>query len=328
MKLRFALAVLTVLLVFRAAAGFAQPVDAQNYPNRPVHVIVPWPPGGGTDIFARAISEKLQQSLGQPFPVENRPGVAGNLGAAIVARSPPDGYTIMIATITLATSPALYKSLDYNAIKDFAGITLIAGVPHMLVVNPALPAKNVKELIALAMQKPGKLTYASAGVGSPFQIAAELFKQSAGVDILHVPYKGGGPAVADVIGDHVDMTFANLLAVLPQARAGLVRALAVTSAKRSSAAPDIPTIAEAGLPGYEFTSWFGALAPAGTPPGIVKKLNVAIVNALRSPEVSAQLSEQGADIIASSPEEFDSFLRSQTRKWQKVIKGAGIQPER
>ena len=250
------------------------------------------------------------------------------MGAAIVARSPPDGYTIMIATITLATSPALYKSLDYNAIKDFAGITLIAGVPHMLVVNPALPAKNVKELIALAKQKPGKLTYASAGVGSPFQIAAELFKQSAVVDILHVPYKGGGPAVADVIGDHVDMTFANLLAVLPQARAGQVRALAVTSAKRSSAAPDIPTIAEAGLPGYEFTSWFGALAPAGTPPGIVKKLNVAIVNALRSPEVSAQLSEQGADIIASSPEEFDSFLGSQTRKWQKVIKAAGIQPER
>lgn len=326
MKLRFVLTV-TVLLMFQAAASLAQPVDVQNYPNRPVHIIVPWPPGGGTDIFARAISEKLQQSLGQPFPVENRPGVAGNLGAAIVARSPPDGYTIMIATITLATSPALYKSLDYNAIKDFAGITLIAGVPHMLVVNPALPAKNVKELITLAKQKPGKLTYASAGVGSPFQIAAELFKQSAGVDILHVPYKGGGPAVADVIGDHVDMTFANLLAVLPQARAGRVRALAVTSAKRSAAAPDIPTIAESGLPGYEFTSWFGALAPAGTPPGIVKKLNDAIVKALRSPRVSAQLSEQGADIIASSPEEFDVFLKSETKKWQKVIKAAGIQPE-
>ncbi len=326
MKLRFVL--LTVLLLMvGAAASLAQPVDVQSYPNRPVHIIVPWPPGGGTDIFARAISEKLQQSLGQPFPVENRPGVAGNLGAAIVARSVPDGYTIMIATITLATSPALYKSLDYNAIKDFAGITLIAGVPHMLVVNPALPAKNVKELIALAKQKPGKLTYASAGVGSPFQIAAELFKQSAEVDILHVPYRGGGPAVAAVIGDHVDMTFANLLAVLPQARAGQVRALAVTSAKRSSAAPDVPAIAESGLPGYEFTSWFGALAPAGTPPGIVKKLNVAIVKALRSPEVSVQLSEQGADIIASSPEEFDAFLKSETKKWQKVIKAAGIQPE-
>lgn len=326
MKLRFLL-LIVLLLAVGAQDGRAQPVDVRNYPDRPVRVIVPWPPGGGTDIFARAISEKLQQSLGQPFPVENRPGVAGNLGAAMVARSAPDGYTITIATITLATSPALYKSLDYNAIKDFAGITLIAGVPHMLVVNPALPVKNVKELIALAKQKPGKLTYASAGVGSPFQMAAELFKQSAGVDILHIPYKGGGPAVADVIGDHVDMTFANLLAVLPQARSGLVRALAVTSAKRSSAAPDIPTIAESGLPGYEFTSWFGALAPAGTPPGIVKKLNVAIVNALRSPEVSTQLSEQGADIIAGSPEEFDSFLRRETTKWQKVIKAAGIKPE-
>ena len=323
MKLRF---VLALLFLFQVAA-LAQPADVQNYPDRPVRIIVPWPPGGGTDIFARAISEKLQQSLGQPFPVENRPGVAGNLGAAIAARSAPDGYTIMIATITLATSPALYKSLDYNAIKDFAGITLIAGVPHMLVVNPALPVKNVKELIALAKQKPGKLTYASAGVGSPFQIAAELFKQSAGVDILHVPYKGGGPAVADVIGDHVDMTFANLLAVLPQARAGQVRALAVTSAKRSNAAADIPTIAESGLPGYEFTSWFGALAPAGTPPTIIKKLNVAIVGALKSPEVSTQLSEQGADLIASSSEYFDAFLKSETQKWQKVIKAAGIKPE-
>lgn len=323
MKLRLALVVLSLF----QAATLAYPANAQNYPDRPVRIIVPWPPGGGTDIFARAISEKLQQSLGQPFPVENRPGVAGNLGAAMAARSAPDGYTIMIATITLATSPALYKSLDYDPIKNLAGITLIAGVPHMLVVNPALPVKNVKELIALARQKPGKLTYASAGVGSPFQIAAELFKQSAGVDILHVPYKGGGPAVTDVIGDHVDMTFANLLAVLPQARAEQVRALAVTSAKRSSAAPDIPTIAESGLPGYQFTSWFGALAPAGTPPAIIKKLNAAIVEALKSPQVSTQLSEQGADLIASSPEEFDTFLKGETEKWQKVIKAAGIKPE-
>lgn len=197
----------------------------------------------------------------------------------------------------------------------------------MLVVNPAVPAQNVKELIALTKQKPGKLTYSSAGVGSPFQIAAELFKQSAGVDILHVPYKGGGPAVADVIGDHVDMTFANLLAVLPQARAGEVRALAVTSAKRSTAAPDIPTIAESGLPDYQFTSWFGALAPANTPPAIVEKLNREIVKALKSPGVSAQLSDQGAELIASSPQDFDAFLKSETSKWQKVIKAAGIQPE-
>lgn len=321
MKIRLAI---MALLLMQVSGALTRIANAQDYPRRPVRIIVPWPPGGGTDIFARAIGEKLHEYLGEPFPVENRPGVAGNIGATAVARSAPDGYTIMIATITLATNPALYTSLDFDATKDLDGITLIAGVPHMLVVNPAVPAKNVKELIALAKQKPGKLTYASAGVGSPFQIAAELFKQKAGVNILHIPYKGGGPAVADVIGDHVNMTFANLLAVLPQVKAGRVRALAVTSAKRSSAAPDIPTMAEAGLPGYDFTSWFGAFAPAGTPRPIVNKLNAAIVKALKAPEVSAQLSQQGADLVASSPEEFDAYLKSETEKWSKVIKAAGI----
>jgi tripartite-type tricarboxylate transporter receptor subunit TctC len=321
MKIRVAL---LALLLLHVSGALAQPANVQDYPKRPVRIIVPWPPGGGTDVFARAIGEKLHEYLGQPFPVENRPGVAGNIGATAVARSAPDGYTIMIATITLATNPALYTSLDFDATKDLAGITLIAGVPHMLVVNPAVPAKTVRELIALAKQKPGKLTYASAGVGSPFQIAAELFKQKAGVNILHIPYKGGGPAVADVIGDHVDMTFANLLAVLPQAKAGRVRALAVTSAKRSNAAPDIPTMAEVGLPGYDFTSWFGAFAPAGTPQPIIIKLNAAIVKALKSPEVSAQLSQQGADLVASSPKELDAYLKSETEKWSKVIKAAGI----
>ncbi|HZP79205.1 MAG TPA: tripartite tricarboxylate transporter substrate binding protein [Pseudolabrys sp.] len=324
MKARLALVALVAVLLLHAGAALAQS-PAANYPNRPVRVIVPWPPGGGTDIFARAIAQKLQESLGQPFPVENRPGVAGNLGATLVAKAAPDGYTIVIATITLATNPALYKTLEFDATKDLAGITLIAGVPHMLVVNPSLPVHNVKELIALARQKPGKLTYASAGVGSPFQIAAELFKQSAGVNILHVPYKGGGPAVADVIGDHVDMTFANLMAVLPQARAGQVRALGVTSAKRSPAAPDVPTIAEQGLPGYDFTSWFGALAPAGTPQPIIDKLNAEIVKALKTPEISKQLSSQGADLVASTPQAFDAYLKSETAKWSKVIKSAGIQ---
>jgi tripartite-type tricarboxylate transporter receptor subunit TctC len=313
------------LLLLQVVAAHGQSDPAKNYPERPVRFIVPWPSGGGTDVFARVISDKLHQSLGQPFVVENRPGASGNIGASFVARSAPDGYTIMIGTITLATNPALYKSLDFDAIKDLATITLVAGVPHMLVVNPSLPVKNVKELIALAKSKPGKLSYASAGVGSPFQIAGELFKESAGVDILHVPYKGGGPAVADVIGNHVDMTFANLVAVLPQAKSKQVRALAVTSAKRSSAAPDVPTVAEAGLPGYEFTSWFGVLAPAGTPPSIIKKLNTEIVKALHSPEVSAQLSAQGADLIADTPEAFDAFLKSETAKWAKVIVAAGIQ---
>ena len=316
---------IVALLLLHAATAYAQSDGAKNYPDRPVRLIVPWPAGGGTDIFARAISEKLRQSLGQPFLVENRPGASGNNGASTVVRAAPDGYTIMIGTITLATNPALYKSLDFDATKDLATVTLVAGVPHMLVVNPSIPAKNVKELIALVKREPGKKSYASAGVGSPFQIAAELFKETAGVDILHVPYKGGAPAVADVIGNHVDMTFANLVAVLPQAKSGQVRALAVTSAQRSSAAPDVPTIAEAGLPGYEFTSWFGVLAPAGTPPGIIKKLNAEIVKALRSPEISTRLSAEGADLIAGTPEEFNSFLKSETAKWAKVIRAAGIQ---
>ena len=316
---------LVFILMFQTITVFAQSNEAKNYPERPVRLVVPWPAGGGTDIFARAISEKLQQSLGQPFLVENRPGASGNIGASAVAKSTPDGYTIMIGTITLATNPALYKSLDFDATKDLTTITLIAGVPHMLVVHPSVPANNVKELIALAKQKPGKLSYSSAGVGSPFQIAAELFKESAGVDIFHIPYKGGAPAIADVIGHHVDMTFANLVAVLPQAKADQVRALAVTGAKRSTAAPDVPTMAEAGLPGYEFTSWFGVLAPAKTPHAIVEKLNAEIVKALRSPEISARLSAEGAELIASTPEAFAQFLSSETAKWSKVIRAAGIQ---
>lgn len=323
MTLRSAVAILFALL---APAALAQSNGAASYPDHPVRMIVPWPPGGGTDIFARAISQKLQQSLGQPFVVENRAGASGNIGASMVARADPDGYTIVLATITLATNPALYKSIDFDATKDLTPIALIAGVPHMLVVNPSLPVKSVKQLIALAKEKPGKLSYSSAGVGSPFQIAAELFKQSAGVDILHVPYRGGAPAIADVVGDHVDMTFANLVAVLPLAKSGQVRALAVTSEKRSGAAPDVPTIAEAGLPGYAFTSWFGMLAPAHTPPDIVKKLNVEILKALHSPDIAANLSEQGAELIAGTPDEFGTFLKSETVKWGRVIHAAGIKP--
>lgn len=323
MKLRATSALSLLLLV--ATTIFA-PCAAQTYPDRPVRFVVPWAAGGGTDIFARVIAEKLHQSMGQPFVVENRAGASGNIGAAFVARATPDGYTIMLATITLATNPALYKNMEFDATKDFVPITLIAGVPHMLVVNPSVPAKNVKELIALAKQKPGKLNYSSAGIGSPFHIAAELFKETADVNIVHVPYKGGAPAILDAVGGQVDMSFANLVAVLPMVKSGQLRALAVTSAKRSSAAPDVPTMAEAGLPGYDFSSWFGVLAPAGTPHDIIVKLNKEIIKALKDPDVEKQLTEQGADLIASTPEEFDSYLKSETTKWGKVIRAAGIQP--
>ena len=312
------------LLLMLASVAAAQAGAADNYPNRPVKFIVPWAPSGGTDIIARVLSDKLRQSMGQPFLVENRPGAAGNIGASYVAKQPPDGYTIILATITLATNPAFYKNLDFDATKDLAPITLVAGIPHLLVVKPSLAVNNVKELIELAKQKPGKLNYSSAGTGSPFHIAAELFKETAHVNIVHIPYKGGGPAIRDLVGGQVDMSFANLVAVYPFVKSGQLRALAITSAKRSSVAPDIPTMAEAGLPGYDFSSWFGVLAPAGTPHDIIEKLNKEIVTALKSPDVSKRLSEQGADLIASTPEAFGTYLKAETEKWGKVISAAGI----
>lgn len=321
MKFRDVVAPLLLLLASTVVAP-ANPAD--NYPSRPVKFIVPWSPSGGTDIIARVLSEKLRKSMGQPFLVENRPGAAGNIGASYVAKQPPDGYTIMLATITLATNPAFYKHLDFDATKSFAPITLVAAVPHLLVVRPSLPVHNVKELIELAKREPGKLNYSSAGLGSPFYIAAELFKQMAHVNIVHIPYKGGGPAITDLLGGQVDMSFANLVAVLPFVKSGKLRALAVTTAKRSSAAPDIPTMAEAGLPGYDFSSWFGILAPAGTPHAIIEKLNKEIVKALKSPEVTQRLSEQGADLIASTPEAFGTYLKAETAKWAKLTKAARI----
>ncbi len=317
----------TMLAAVFAASLLASPAWSQAYPVKPVRFIVPWPTGGGTDVFARAIGQKLTDSLGQPFIVDNRPGAACNIGAELAAKSPPDGYTIIIATVTLATNPSMYAKLGFDPLKDLAPITLVAGVPHLLVVNPSLPVKSVKELIALAKSKPAQLNYASAGNGSPFHIAAELFKNLAGVDIVHVPYKGGGPAVTDVVGGQVHMTFANLVAVLPQVRAGRLRALGITSAKRSQAAPEIPTIAESGLPGYDFTSWFGVLAPADTPKEIITKLNTEIVKILNTPELKDRLSKDGADLVAGTSEEFASYLKAETAKWARVIKAAGIRAD-
>jgi tripartite-type tricarboxylate transporter receptor subunit TctC len=319
----------TILIALASCLAFAAPAAAQpdNYPSKPVRFIVPWPAGGGTDVFARAIGQKLHDALGQPFIVDNRSGASGNIGASAVAKAPPDGYTIMIGTITLATNPGLYSSLDFDATKDLAAVTLIADIPHVLVVNPAIPARSVAELVALAKSKPGKLSYASAGVGSPFHIAAEFFKSTAGVDLLHVPYKGGAPAISDVVGGHADVTFANLVAVYPQIQGGLVRALAVTTAKRSATLPDVPTLAEAGLKDYAFASWFGIFVPAGTPPAIVKKLNAEIVKILRSPEISERLSKEGADLIASSPEYFADYLKSETAKWSTLVRAAGIRAD-
>jgi len=311
-----------------AAADRATCADsAIGYPTKPVRLVVPWPPGGGTDVFARVIGQKLGERLGYTVVVDNRPGASGNVGAEMVAKLPPDGYTIMLATITLATNPSMYKTLNFEPLKDFAPITLVAGVPHVLVVSPTLAANSVKDLIALAKAEPGKLNYASAGNGSPFHLAAELFKSLTGTTIVHVPYQGGGPAITAVIGGQVQLTFGNLVAVLPLVKGGKLKALGVTGATRSAVAPDLPTIAEEGVRGYDFSSWFGFFAPGKTPKAVIAKLNQEIVHILKTPEMKNRLTQDGADVIASTPQEFSAYLASETRKWEQVIKQAGIRAD-
>ena len=311
-----------------AAADRATCADsAIGYPTKPVRLVVPWPPGGGTDVFARVIGQKLGERLGYTVVVDNRPGASGNVGAEMVAKLPPDGYTIMLATITLATNPSMYKTLNFEPLKDFAPITLVAGVPHVLVVSPSLAVNSVKDLIALAKAEPGKLNYASAGNGSPFHLAAELFKSLTGTTIVHVPYQGGGPAITAVIGGQVQLTFGNLVAVLPLVKGGKLKALGVTGATRSAAAPDLPTIAEEGVRGYDFSSWFGFFAPGKTPKAVIAKLNQEIVHILKTPEMKNRLTQDGADVIASTPQEFSAYLASETRKWEQVIKQAGIRAD-
>ena len=318
---------LCVAALLAAPNCFVGAANAADYPTKPIRLIVPWPPGGGTDVFARVIGQKLSESVGYTVVVDNRPGASGNIGAEMVAKSPADGYTIMLATITLATNPSMYKSLGFDPIKDFAPITLVAGVPHVLVVSPSLPVNSVKDLVALAKAEPGKLNYASAGGGSPFHLAAELFKLMTGTAIVHVPYQGGGPAITAVISGQVQLTFGNLLAVLPLVKSGKLKALGVTGAKRSSAAPDLPTIAEEGVRGYDFSSWFGFFAPSATPKETIVKLNQEIVRILNTSEMKQRLTQDGADVVASTPQEFSAYLTSETKKWAKVIKEAGIRAD-
>lgn len=316
--------VISILVLGAVALATSGLAAADDYPTNPIRLVVPWPPGGGTDVFARLIGHQMSEDWKTSVVVDNRAGAAGNIGAEIVAKAPADGYTIMLATITIATAPSMYKSLGFDPIRDFAPITLVAGVPHVLVVNSALPVHDVQELIALAKREPGKLNYASAGVGSPFHLAAELFKLLSGTDIVHVPYQGGGPAVTAVLSNQVQLAFANMVAVLPQVRAGKLRALGVTSARRSPSAPDTPTLAESGLPGYDFTSWFGFFAPARTPKHVVMRLNHEIVATLKRGEIKNKLTVQGADIVGNSSEEFTRYVASETKKWARVIKQAGI----
>jgi tripartite-type tricarboxylate transporter receptor subunit TctC len=307
-----------------AAAAFAGAVGAQPYPNKPIKIIVPYPPGGTSDILARAVGQKLTEALGQATIIENKPGATGNIGADFVAKSPPDGYTLLLADIgSLAISPSVVASLPFDPAKDFAPVIMVAYSPHLLVVNPAVPVSNVRELVALLKAKPDSLNFAVSGVGGANHLAGVDFAMREGIKWTYVPYKGGSQAITDVVAGHAQVLFNGMLATYPMVKDGKLKVLAISSAKRFSAAPDIPTVAESGLPGFETGSWQGIVAPAGTPPEVVKKLHATITAILGTAEMKEKLITSGAEIRPQSPEEFGAFIRSEMARWSKVVKESG-----
>lgn len=312
-------------LIMGASVGVA---SAQDFPVRPVKIVVPAAAGGPTHITAQLLADKMQASLGQPVIVEPRPGAGNNLGAEVVARSAPDGYTLLFATTgTHAINQTLFKKLPFDPINDFAPISLVVQYPLMLVVNNDLPVHSVKELIEYAKKNPGKLNRASGGNGTSMHLSGELFVKQADIDAPHIPYKGSAPALNDLMGGHVQLMFDSMITTMPLVEGGKVRALAVTGKKRSPMVPNIPTLAESGLPDYEATGWTGIVAPAGTPPDVIKKLNASIVQAIRSPDIQQAFAKQAAEPAGSSPEEFAAFIRKETDKWGKTIRAAGISAE-
>ena len=307
-----------MLLAVVATSAFAQ-----AYPAKPAKVVVPYPPGGPTDIVARVVSQKLSEQMGQQFVVENRPGAGGNIGAEAVAKSPADGYTLLVATTAHAINPSLFKGLGYNLTKDFAPVSQLTSGPLVIVANPSVPAKSVQELIALAKAKPGTLNYASSGNGQSTHLSAELFATMAGIKMNHIPYKGSAPALTDVMGGQASLMFDTMLSAMPQVKNGKLRAIAVTSASRSPAAPEVPTVAESGLPGYEAIAWNGLLVPAGTPADVVAKLNAELKKALDAPDVKDRFSAQGFGAAWNTREAFAKFIQSELDKWAKVVKVSG-----
>jgi len=301
----------------------AMSAGAQQYPTKTIRLIVPYTPGGAADILARAVGARLNEAWGQPVVVENRPGAGTNLGSEIAARSAPDGYTLFMPTIANAINPTLYGKLTYDPVKDFAHITNLAKVPGIVVVHPSVPVKNARELIALAKTHPDQLRHGSTGIGSPHHLAGELFKTMAGVKMIHVPYKGASPALVDVVAGHIEVYFGAMVSVLPHVKSGRLRPLAVTSLRRAAAVPDLPTLDEQGLKGFETGSWFGVSAPAGTPREIIMKLHGEIVRIIKMPEVTDRIASEGADFVGNTPEEFTEFIRTEIVKWGKVVKLSG-----
>lgn len=297
---------------------------APGYPAKPVRLIVPTSPGGGTDFSARALAPKLSEFLAQPLVIENRAGGGTIIGNELVARAAPNGYTLLMGISSLTSIPHLYAKVPYDAVKDFAPISQVVTVPHLLVVHPSLPARSVNELVAFAKARPGQINFGAGSAGSNPHLAMELFNHTTGLKMLHVPFKGQGPALSDVLGGHTSLMMANLLSALPQAKSGRLRALGVSSARRAAVAPDIPTIAEAGVPGFEVVQWFGVLAPANTPIDIIRKLHTGVVRTLQDPGVRERFVSDGAEPVGSTPEQFAAVIRADLTKWGKVIKDAGI----
>jgi tripartite-type tricarboxylate transporter receptor subunit TctC len=311
-----------ILLV--AVLAIAGPALAQTWPTQPIKLIAPFPPGGSVDIMARLIAEPLGRGLGQRIVIENRSGASGNIGMEAAARAAPDGYTLVLNTIPLVTNKSLFEKLTWDPIRDFAPIGMVATAPHVLVVPAKVPARSVEDLVRLARERPGKLNYASAGIGTTFHFCAEMFKDATGTFILHVPYRGGGPALLDTLAGQVDMSFPTLSAALPHVKAGTLRALGVTSTARSPHLPDVPTLREAGVKDFQFTQWLALLAPARTPPQIVTRVNGALNSALNSAELKEKFQAQGFDAFTTSPGEAGKFLAAEVERYASLIKSRGI----
>jgi tripartite-type tricarboxylate transporter receptor subunit TctC len=326
--LRRSATLLAFLALPLAALVGPTPALAQAFPNKPVRLVVPFPPGGPLDTVGRALAQKLTEAWGQSVIVDNRPGAGGNIGADLVAKAAPDGYTVVMGALsTHAVNPSLYAKMPYDAVKDFAPITLVAITPNVLVVNPSLPVNSVRELIAYAKANPGKLAFGSGSNGSAGHLAGELFKADTGTDLLHVPFKGAAPAMQALLSGDIQLMFDNLASASAQVKAGKLKALAVTTARRSPLAPDLPTMAESGVPGFDISTWFGLLAPAGTPPEIVGRWNAEVGRILRTPEMRERLTAMGAEPAPDTPAEFAQFIASEAAKYARIVKVSGAKPD-
>lgn len=316
--------VLTAALAATTVGLSPSTAFAQNYPTKPIRFVVPFAPGGGTDIIARIVAQQLNEALGQPVVVDNRGGAGSTLGTDIVTKAPADGYTMLLGNISLAFNAWLYKKLPYNAVKDLAPVTMVAVQPNIVVVHPSVPARNIREFAELARKQPGKLTFASAGAGSGTHLAGEMIKDIFKVDMLHVPYKGTGPALTDLMGGQVQMMVSTFASALPHVKTGKLRALGVTSLKRSSAAPDIPTLNESGVPGYDYSTWYALFVPAGTPRAAIGKLNQATRKVLAQAETRQRLDGQGVEALGGTSAELGAYLKSETEKWGKIVRAADV----